>query len=80
MACIRSSLKLLSLNKTIVRNITMSAQRRAEEALDKIKEKNPYFEKYADKIAKLQQTSPDEFLERVDKVANPIKEGKSQAR
>lgn len=58
----------------------MSAQRRAEEALDKLKEKNPYYEKYAEKIAKLQQTSPDEFLERVDKVANPIKEGKSQAR
>lgn len=58
----------------------MSAQRRAQEALEKIKEKNPYFDKYADKIAKLQQTSPEEFLERVDKVANPIKEGKSQAR
>lgn len=58
----------------------MSAQRRAQEALDKIKEKNPYFDKYADKIAKLQQTSPEEFLERVDKVTNPIKEGKSQAR
>lgn len=58
----------------------MSAQRRAQEALDKMKEKNPYFDKYADKIAKLQQTSPEEFLERVDKVANPIKDGKSQNR
>lgn len=58
----------------------MSAQRRAQEAVDKLKEKNPYYEKYADKIAKLQQTSPDEFLERVDKVVNPIKEGKSQNR
>lgn len=58
----------------------MSAQRRAQEALEKIKEKNPYFDKYADKIAKLQQTSPEEFLARVDKVVNPIKEGKSQNR
>ncbi|XP_075148931.1 ATP synthase mitochondrial F1 complex assembly factor 1 [Haematobia irritans] len=80
MACIRSSLKLLNTNRTIVRTITMSAQRRAQEALDKMKEKNPYFDKYAEKIAKLQQTSPEEFLERVDKVVNPIKEGKSQAR
>ncbi|KNC25001.1 hypothetical protein FF38_11885 [Lucilia cuprina] len=80
MACTRIPLRLLGVNKTIVRTITMSAQRRAEEALDKIKQKNPYFDKYAEKIAKLQQTSPEEFLERVDKVANPIKEGKSQTR
>lgn len=58
----------------------MSAQRRAEEALEKIKEKNPYYDKYAEKISKLQQTSPEEFLEKVDKVMNPIKGGKSQAR
>ncbi|KAM7363518.1 ATP synthase mitochondrial F1 complex assembly factor 1 [Cochliomyia hominivorax] len=80
MACVRNTLRLLSVNKSIVRNITMSAQRRAQEALDKMKEKNPYYEKYADKIAKLQQTSPEEFLEKVDKVVNPIKEGKSQSR
>lgn len=58
----------------------MSAQLRAEEAIEKLKEKNPYFDKYADKIAKLQQTSPEEFLNRVDKVVHPIKEGKSQTR
>lgn len=58
----------------------MSAMRRAEEALDNMKEKNPYFDKYAEKIARLQQTSPEEFLERVDKVVNPIKDGKSQTR
>ncbi|XP_061400675.1 ATP synthase mitochondrial F1 complex assembly factor 1-like [Musca vetustissima] len=81
MACIRNTLGLLRTNNsTIVRTITMSAQRRAQEAVEKLKEKNPYFEKYADKIAKLQQTSPDEFLQRVDKVVNPIKEGKSQNR
>uniref|UniRef100_A0A1I8Q8D4 ATP synthase mitochondrial F1 complex assembly factor 1 n=1 Tax=Stomoxys calcitrans TaxID=35570 RepID=A0A1I8Q8D4_STOCA len=80
MACVRNTLKLLNTNRAIVRTIAMSAQRRAEEALEKMKDKNPYFEKYADKIAKLQKTSPEEFLERVDKVVNPIKEGKSQAR
>lgn len=81
MACIRNTLGLLKTNNSaIVRTITMSAQRRAQEAVDKLKEKNPYYEKYADKIAKLQQTSPDEFLQRVDKVVNPIKEGKSQNR
>lgn len=58
----------------------MSAQRRAQEVVETLKEKNPYFEKYADKIAKLQKTSPEEFLQRVEKVVNPIKEGKSQTR
>lgn len=67
-------------NSLIKRTITMSAMRRAEQALDELKEKNPYFEKYAEKIAKLQKTSPEEFLERVDKVVNPIKDGKSQQR
>uniref|UniRef100_W8C4F5 ATP synthase mitochondrial F1 complex assembly factor 1 n=1 Tax=Ceratitis capitata TaxID=7213 RepID=W8C4F5_CERCA len=80
MACIRSCLRLLSINSIATRTISMSAMRRAEEALEKMKEKNPYFEKYAEKIAKLQQTSPEEFLDRVDKVVHPIKEGKSQTR
>ncbi|XP_011204042.2 ATP synthase mitochondrial F1 complex assembly factor 1 [Bactrocera dorsalis] len=80
MACSRSCLRLLSINNVLKRTISMSAMRRAEEALDKMKEKNPYFDKYAEKIARLQQTSPEEFLERVDKVANPIKDGRSQSR
>ncbi|XP_018324011.1 ATP synthase mitochondrial F1 complex assembly factor 1 isoform X2 [Agrilus planipennis] len=29
-------------------------------------ERNPYYEKYAQKIAKLQQTSPEEFLSRIE--------------
>lgn len=58
----------------------MSASRRAEEAIDKLKEENPFFSKYAGKIAKLQQTSTEEFLDRVDKVVNPIKDGRSQSR
>lgn len=46
----------------------MSAQLRAEEALEKMKNKNPYFEKYGNKIAALQQTSPQEFLDRLESV------------
>lgn len=46
----------------------MSAKLRAEEALEELKKKNPYFEKYASKIATLQQTSPDEFLNRIESV------------
>lgn len=80
MACSRCYLRLLSVNNVVKRTISMSAMRRAEEALDNMKEKNPYFDKYAEKIARLQQTSPEEFLERVDKVVNPIKDGKSQTR
>ncbi|XP_017471978.1 PREDICTED: ATP synthase mitochondrial F1 complex assembly factor 1 [Rhagoletis zephyria] len=80
MACIRGCLNLLPVNIRATRNLSMSAMRRAQEALDKIKDNNPYFEKYADKISKLQKTSPEEFLDRVDKVVHPIKEGKSQAR
>jgi len=36
----------------------------SEEQIEELK-KNPYFDKYADKIAKLQKTSPDEFLSRL---------------
>jgi len=35
-----------------------------EEQVEDLK-KNPFFEKYADKISKLQKTSPDEFLSRL---------------
>ncbi|XP_055680195.1 ATP synthase mitochondrial F1 complex assembly factor 1 [Lutzomyia longipalpis] len=50
----------------VVRGIAMSASNRAKEAVEKLKEKNPYYEKYAEKIAKLQKTSPEEFLSRLD--------------
>lgn len=46
----------------------MSAQLRAEQAIEEMKKKNPYFDKYAQKISKLQQTSPEEFLNRLDSV------------
>lgn len=43
-----------------------SARERSEKVLEELKEANPYFSKYADKIAKLQQTSPEEFLQRLE--------------
>ncbi|XP_030370048.1 ATP synthase mitochondrial F1 complex assembly factor 1 [Scaptodrosophila lebanonensis] len=67
-------------NSIFARSIAMTAPRRAEEALEKLKDKNPYYGKYADKIAKIQQISPEEFLDRIERVVDPIKDGKSQAR
>ncbi|XP_059609917.1 ATP synthase mitochondrial F1 complex assembly factor 1 [Phlebotomus argentipes] len=60
----------------VSRGVTMSASARAKEVVEELKEKNPYYEKYAEKIAKLQKTSPEEFLSRVDnleKVKKPEK-------
>lgn len=53
------------------RHIMMSRAR-----LEKVTEelqKNPYYDKYASKIAKLQQTSPEEFLERVEQQEKVLK-------
>lgn len=50
------------------RAISMSAKLRAEEAIEEMKKKNPYFEKYASKISTLQQTAPEEFLNRLESV------------
>ncbi|XP_072929478.1 ATP synthase mitochondrial F1 complex assembly factor 1 [Epargyreus clarus] len=46
------------------RRITTTATRR-EKAMEDLKS-NPYFEKYADRIASLQKTSPEEFLQRIE--------------
>lgn len=43
----------------------MTSRVKLEKALENL-EKNPFFNKYADKIAKFQQTSPEEFLQRVE--------------
>lgn len=58
----------------------MTSSSRAKEAVEQLKDSNPFYNKYADKIAKMQQTSAEEFLDRVERVINPIKDGKSQAR
>ncbi|KAH8368978.1 hypothetical protein KR200_001178 [Drosophila serrata] len=83
MACARKVFSRVFLNNSLLtssRCISMSASRRAEQAIDKLKEENPFYSKYAGKIAKLQQTSAEEFLDRVERVVNPIKDGRSQAR
>lgn len=61
----RSSVSLIG---RYCRGIRMSAPARAKEILNEMKEKNPYYDKYAEKIAKLQKSSPQEFLDRIDKV------------
>lgn len=62
------ALRYIQYQSVFQRSITMSAKLRAEEAVEEMRKKNPYFEKYASKIAKLQQTSPDELLDRLKQV------------
>uniref|UniRef100_A0A182VPW1 ATP synthase mitochondrial F1 complex assembly factor 1 n=1 Tax=Anopheles minimus TaxID=112268 RepID=A0A182VPW1_9DIPT len=45
-----------------------SVREQSEKVLEEMKEKNPYFGKYASKIAAVQQSSPEEFLSRLDSV------------
>ena len=40
---------------------------RQEDDMEKL-QKNPYYDKYAEKIAKAQNTSPREFLDRLSKL------------
>ncbi|XP_055902866.1 ATP synthase mitochondrial F1 complex assembly factor 1 [Eupeodes corollae] len=77
MACSRKLLPSLFVNSLTKRSFMMSSKLRAEEVLDDIKTKNPYFEKYASKIAALQKTSPEEFVERMEKFAT-VKEAKQK--
>lgn len=49
----------------------MTTCTKLEKVLENL-EKNPFFDKYAKKIAKLQQTSPEEFLQRVEKEEEKI--------
>lgn len=58
------------------RSIAMSAQRRKQqldEAVDKLKSDNPFYDRYAQKLAAMREHKPDEFLERVTKVVEPPK-------
>ncbi|XP_062124268.1 ATP synthase mitochondrial F1 complex assembly factor 1 [Drosophila sulfurigaster albostrigata] len=81
MECARKCFRVLQSNHHIVtRRIAMTPANRAKEAVEQLKESNPYYSKYADKIAKMQQTSAEEFLDRIERVVNPIKDGQSQAR
>jgi ATP synthase F1 complex assembly factor 1 len=51
---------------------------KAAEAMEKMKEDNPYFEKYAAKIAKLQKTSPEEFLSKIQQTKDEEKKKEEQ--
>uniref|UniRef100_A0A182KAT8 ATP synthase mitochondrial F1 complex assembly factor 1 n=1 Tax=Anopheles christyi TaxID=43041 RepID=A0A182KAT8_9DIPT len=53
-----------------------SAREQSEKVMEELKEKNPYFEKYAGKIAAVQQSSPEEFLSRLDNVDKEKKKPK----
>lgn len=56
------------------RHFTMSVSR-MEKAVEDLKD-NPYYTKYASKIATLQETSPEEFLSRVEERQQHKKESK----
>ncbi|XP_023322788.1 ATP synthase mitochondrial F1 complex assembly factor 1 isoform X2 [Eurytemora carolleeae] len=60
---LKSGLSKHSLYRATVRGFQTS-QRMSEEQIEELK-KNPFFDKYAHKIAKLQDTSPEEFLARL---------------
>lgn len=59
-----SILKVTLARGFLLRTFTMTS-RRLEKAADDLKS-NPYYEKYASKIATLQETSPEEFLSRIE--------------
>ncbi|XP_032680040.1 uncharacterized protein LOC116848252 isoform X3 [Odontomachus brunneus] len=50
----------------------MTGRARLEKVIEEL-QKNPYYDKYATKIAKLQQTSPEEFLQRVEQQEKALK-------
>jgi ATP synthase F1 complex assembly factor 1 len=56
----------------------MTSRARLEKVLEEL-QKNPYYDKYAGKIAKLQQTSPDEFLQRVEQQEKAREKKEKQA-
>lgn len=66
------------IEKPIHRGFQMSASRKAEEMMKELQEKNPYYEKYAKKIADLQKTNPEEFLQRVESVEEKSKPKKKE--
>lgn len=57
----------------------MTSSSDLNKAVDEL-QKNPYFDKYAQKIAKLQQTSPEEFLNRIEQKMLKEKADKENAK
>lgn len=58
----------------------MSAQLRAEKAIEELKNKNPYYEKYSSKITTLKTSSPEEFLHRLESVEKQNTKPKAEAK
>lgn len=58
------------------RSFRMTARQRSEKVLEQLKESNPYFGKYANKIAAVQQRSPEEFLAKLESVEKDKPKGK----
>lgn len=52
-------------NLTPINRSIMTSSSRAEKVVEDL-QNNPYFEKYAQKIATLQKASPEDFLARID--------------
>ena len=55
---------------------TFQQEGESPEDMDKL-QGNPYFDKYKDKIAKLQQTSPEEFMSRLEALDEAAQKKKS---
>lgn len=68
----------LGSNNIFIKSIMTSAAR-CDKVVEEL-EKNPYFEKYADKIAKLQQTSPQELVSRFEEQKTKSKSTPSKDR
>lgn len=68
----KQCLRVIALNQlpavATFRSFRMTARQRSEKVLEQLKESNPYFEKYAKKIAVVQKSSPEQFLARLEKV------------
>ncbi|KAL3278560.1 hypothetical protein HHI36_016106 [Cryptolaemus montrouzieri] len=62
----RAILQLRRILNRLPHKRTIATTWQANKEMEELKV-NPYYEKYADKIAKLQKTSPEEFLQRIEK-------------
>lgn len=68
----KQCLRVIALNQipavATFRSFRMTARQRSEKVLEQLKDSNPYFGKYANKIAAVQQSSPEEFLAKLESV------------
>jgi ATP synthase mitochondrial F1 complex assembly factor 1 len=56
-----------------------TAKSKTEVIAEDLEKQNPFYAKYADKIAKLQKTSPEELLKRLETVQDKPKTAKPVA-